>query len=1062
MKKTLWIFLLLCPAFAWSQTTIDGSVLSASDQQPLPGVNVIVKGSTYGTTTDADGRFALRVNQGDVLVFSFIGYKPQELLIASQTSLVVHLEDDIATLDEVTIVSTGYQEIPRDRATGSFAQLDNDLVNRRVSTDVLSRLEDVTSGLIFNRNIPGSSNDISIRGRSTIKGNASPLIVVDNFPYDGDLSNINPNDVESITVLKDAAAASIWGARAGNGVIVITTRKGRSGQPIQVSANANLTIGDRPDLFYNPRMSSSDFIDVEQMLFERDFYASLEASQSHAPLTPAVELFIAHRDGHISSDELQSQLSALRQTDVRNDYEKYLYRKSVAQQYAINLRGSTSNSQYHFSAGYDHTLDNMVGNDFRRVTMNAGNTWKLLRDKLDVTTAIYYTQAKRSEDNIGLAEINHRSGPMYPYAAIKDGAGNYLPLIKDYRGSYVESAQSLGLLPWHYNPLSEIEATDNTIDTRDYRVNLTARYAITAKLKAELLYQYWNANTFGRNLRSEESYYARNLINLFSQDNGLSELSRIIPEGGILDRYDQRSESHNVRGQITYASTWGDHDLSALGGYEVKEIVTDMSAFRYYGYDDELATHKLVNYINYYPAFHDPARYMIVPNTEAISSLNDRYVSYFANAAYTYRHRYTVSGSARKDQSNLFGVTANRRGVPLWSAGLSWVASEENFFDWSFMPYLRLRTTFGYNGNIDKSVTAYTTALSRGANRLTGLPYATIINPPNAELQWEKVRIWNTGIDFESRNRILSGSIEYFAKWGTDLIGATPFPPSTGVTSYTGNNANTRGYGIDVVLNSNNLNGPFKWTTTLLLSTVREKVTSYKVKSPAYSYVSGGAGSASGAYPLEGRPLYAVYSYDWAGLEPETGNPQGYIDGQVSTDYSTILSSATPESIRYHGSARPTAFGALRNTFSWKNISLSVNLSYRMGHYIKMRSVNYSTILNGYVGHGDYADRWQQPGDEAITTVPSMPASPNLNRDDFYLNSSALVEKGDHVRLQDINLTYTLDRTVLPRLPMTRMQLYLYLNNLGVIWRATDRNIDPDYTTMKPVRTIAGGLRIDF
>ena len=234
MKHYLLILLILYGASdALGQAPVSGRVVSAADKQPLPGVNVIVKGTTQGTTTDSDGKYSISAREKDILVFSFIGYATEESVVDSRASINIELVEDIATLDEVMIVSTGYEQLPKERATGSFSQVDNALVNRRVSTDLLSRLEDVTSGLIFNRNVEGVS-DISIRGRSTIFGNANPLIVIDNFPYDGDINSINPNDVESVTVLKDAAAASIWGARAGNGVIVITTKKGRRDQAPQV------------------------------------------------------------------------------------------------------------------------------------------------------------------------------------------------------------------------------------------------------------------------------------------------------------------------------------------------------------------------------------------------------------------------------------------------------------------------------------------------------------------------------------------------------------------------------------------------------------------------------------------------------------------------------------------------------------------------------------------------------------------------------------------------------------------------------------------------------------
>lgn len=1064
MKNQLLIFFILCCAHhAFCQTLMEGYVVSQTDSQPLPGVNVVVKGTTRGTTTDSNGAFTIMASDKDVLVFSFIGYAPQEVVVGNQSVIKVQLAEDIATLDEVTIVSTGYEQLPKERATGSFAKVDQELVNRRVSTDIMSRLEDVTSGLIFNRNVEGRANDISIRGRSTLFANASPLIVIDNFPYEGDINTINPNDVESITVLKDAAAASIWGARAGNGVIVITTKKGKANQAPQISVNANVTVIDKPDLFYVPRMSSSDFVDLEQVLFSRGVYTATEASASKAPLTPAVEAMIANRDGMLSDHNLDVALDEYRSYDVRNDYEKYFYRNAINQQYSIGVSGGSTVHRYTVSTGFDRNQENLIGNDFSRFTFNTNNTWSMLHDKLEFGTTLYYTQSKYQNNNAGPASIRFTSiSPLYPYARLKDDAGNNLPVTVEYRNSFVTDAESNGLLNWQYNPLDEISQADNQSRLTDYRINANLKYAITPNLHAEVLYQYWNSTSSNNNHRSKDTYFARYLVNLFTQKDAFGTFTYPVPMGGVLDVYERGSVGHNFRSQLRYGKTWSEHALSALAGYEVREVESDETNFRYYGYDDETAASVPVNYTGYFPYYYNAAYMGPIPNVDYVRSFTDRFISFYGNAAYTFRSRYTFSASARKDQSNLFGVETNQKGVPLWSTGLSWITSNEGFYQSSWLQYLKVRTTIGYDGNIDKSLTAYTTAYNIGTYWLTGLPYAVILNPPNNQLRWERVKIWNTGIDFETKDRILSGSIEYYSKWGMDLIGSALYPPSTGVSEFRGNTASTRGHGIDVVLNTQNVDQIIKWNTSFLWSYNTEKVTSYEIKSGAQRYLNSGSGASLVNYPLEGKPLFAIYSLPWAGLDPDTGDPQGYVEGQPSTDYQTILDKATPASIIYHGPARPTMFGAVRNTLSWKNISLSFNISYRFGYYFRRNSVRYANVLAGQVEHGDYAYRWKQPGDEHVTNVPSMPDVVNRNRDEFYLYSETLVEKGDHIRLQDINLSYTIERQALQKLPFARAHVYAYINNIGILWKATSADMDPDYPTMKPARSVALGIKLDF
>lgn len=1061
MKKLL--HLLLIPiAGIWFQSVaagqslpITGVVTASTDGQPLPGVNVVIKGSTQGTTTSAAGTFSIEAGKEHVLVFSFIGYTPQEVLVGNQTTLTVVLVEDITTLSEVAVFATGYEQLPKERATGSFVHADHELLNRRVSTNILDRLEDVASGVIFNRS--GSASDaISIRGRSTLFANANPLIVIDNFPYDGDLSNINPNDVESITVLKDAAAASIWGARAGNGVIVITTKKGTKTGP-EVSFSANITAGEKNDAFYLPVMTTADYIDTEVQLFEGGYYTALENSYNKRALTPVVELLIAERAGDITTEELHATLAAWKQRDVRQDFDRYFYQHPVNQQYAVNLRGGTGKQHYVLGAGYDHNVGNLVGNSYGRVTLNMKNNWMLLSDKLSLTSELYFTRSTTSENGIDPGTLRMTVyDNLYPYAQLADAGGEPLAIVQDYREGFKRDAEASGLLNWAYKPLAERDAIHKTIKQSDYRINTALRYTVMPWLTAEALYQFWSSANDGRQHYSPESYFVRNLINQYTQTN-TGKLTHPIPHGGILDEHFQTDLSHNFRVQLNYHKTFDNHAIHGLAGYEVKEVNTTGSQYRHYGYNDELARSTPVDYGTLYSQYYYPFSTARIPNVDQHLSLTDRFVSYYGNAGYTYRNRYTLTLSARKDQSNLFGVDANQRGVPLWSTGTLWTVSDEPFYQVGFMPLLKLRVTYGYSGNIDKTVTAYTTAQTYGTNSTTGLPYARIMNPPNPALQWEKIRMINVGIDVELFKGNIAGSIEYYQKHGESLIGFVPVAPSTGVSRFKGNNSATRSHGVDLVLNTKNINRKFTWHTQFLLSTNHLKVTNYQDEAPALYLVNYGD---IGNYVKEGHTLFGVYSYRWAGLDPTTGDPQGYLEGGVSKDYTRIINEATPDDLEYHGAARPTTFGAVRNTFSWHNFSFSFNISYRFGYYFRTKSIVYGNNL-GLGGHGDYYKRWQQPGDENSTHVPAIPAGIVANRDQFYTYSAALVEKGDHIRLQDIQLSYTMPSST-KVFPFKRAQVYAYINNIGLLWKATDQAKDPDYAVLPPVRTYAIGLKIDF
>ncbi|WP_162842828.1 SusC/RagA family TonB-linked outer membrane protein [Mucilaginibacter pineti] len=1037
--------------------TISGKVTDTTGTR-LVGATIINKTSGKAILTNDKGEFILTAQDGDQVVISFIGYQPYILTVTNDLpfqNIVLH--PIFNNLNEV-LVSTGYQLINQERATGSFVQVNNELINRSVSTDILSRLQDVTSGLIFNRGSSSTGkNDISIRGLSTIYGNAQPLIVIDNFPYDGDINNINPNDVESITVLKDAAAASIWGARAGNGVIVITTKKGAYNRPPQVSFNSNLTIGAKPDLFYHSQMSSADFIEVEKNLFAQGYYQTAELSANHEALTPVVQMLIAQRDGKISQAQANSQIEALKKQDVRNDLEKYFYQKSINQQYSFNLNGGSVNQRYSLSAGWDKNLNNLIRNGYDRVTLNGTNTFGFIKNKLELTIGVYFTQSKTLLNNT-LYNSSYNAitaTPYYPYANLADANGNPVAVVKDYQTSFIQSAASQGLLDWTYKPLQELNIADNTVTLTDYRINTGLKYKIIPGLNAEILYQYERSQSDGRNLQSGQAYYTRNLINNFTQVNPDGPLTYNIPPGGILDKSNSDFVSQNFRGQLNYIKQWGaKNEINALAGYEVKDLHTIGNTYRLYGYDNDHATSQTVNYISPFGQYYYPGVTGQIPNKDAESDLTDRYRSYYANASYTYDRRYIFSGSTRFDESNLFGVKTNQKGVPLWSAGFAWNISNESFYKNDWLPYLKLRATYGYNGNVYKNVSAYTTAYYYSHAPDTQLPYASIQNPPNPELRWERVKIINLGLDFSTKANTISGSVDYYHKNGIDLIGTTPYAPSTGITTFTGNNAGTTGNGMDVILNTRNIDRRFKWNTNFLFSLAYDKVTNYKT--PVI-------GLGALGQPVVGHPQYSMFSYQWAGLDPQTGEPRGYLNGVVSKDYTGIINSATSANIVYNGPARPTKFGSVRNTFSFDNFSLSANITYRLGYYFRKESVDYSSILTGKGGSGDYALRWQNPGDEGHTNIPSIPSAIDYNRDSFYQLSSVLVEKGDNIRLQDVTLSYDLNKAQLNRLPFNKIRFYLYANNIGIIWRANRSGLDPDYPyAAPPVRTIAAGLKIDF
>lgn len=1058
--------LLLVGIIATAQQKIRGKVISALTKEPLPGATIKQKITGSSMTTSEDGKFILNLSGSDrTISVSYIGYQTRDITVISgqESDLIIELEPFYANLQEV-IVSTGYEQLPAERATGSFTLIPNDVINRTAGTDILNRLRGVTNSLLFDERVP-SNPQLSIRGLGTIYGERKPLIVINNFPYEGDIANINPNDVENITILKDAASASIWGVRAANGVIVITTKSGRLNQPMKVAASSNVSLAPKPDLFYLPLLSSPEFIEVEKFLFDKGFYKSMETNTNRPPLSPVVELLIAKRDNLISASQAEAGISALASQDIRNDFDRYVYKPGINLQQALNISGGSDRTSYYISAGYDRNKDNTEA-AYNRISLRSDNTFSVTKKlKLNAGLSYIMSSTATATGKPGFGSINPGGGKSfyYPYARLVDDDGNPAVLVKDYRRSYAESSVKSGLLNWEYVPLLESEHNTNSTSRSDILLNVNGTYAIISDLSAQLQYQYENTSGRSSSLQDLNSYAARDLINRFTQVGTGGTLSFPVPRGGILDESSDRLFSHGFRSQLNYNKSWSKNSLTALAGAEVRELKQSGNGFRTYGYNASGLTSIPVDYTSTYPLYYNNGITSIIPATGTFDDKINRYTSFFANTSYIFGNKYIISASARKDASNLFGVSSNQKGVPLWSGGLAWNLHNENFFTNDLLPYLKLRLTYGFNGNLDRTITAVTT-VSQNSNNLNNLPYARIRTYPNEELRWERVVTFNAGADFRFKNERISGSLEYYRKKGIDLIGDQPIDPTVGLVKGTirRNIADMLTQGIDLQLSAKVLNKEFNWQTDIIFNYNRNILTGYEnAGTSASAYLNAGLS----VLPVVGRPLYSIYTYRWAGLNPLNGDPQGIVDGKVTSNYSAITTKTTLNDLVFHGSALPVVFGSFGNTFSYKGISLFINFTAKMGHYFQRRSISYGNLYNKWNGHPDYSMRWQKPGDEKFTSVPSMVYPAVARRDDFYASSAVLVEKADHIRLQDVNLSYRFDNTAWKRLPMNNLELFANLRNAGIVWRANKQNLDPDYFSsnlLPSSHSLSFGARINF
>lgn len=1050
----------------------------------MPNASVLVKGTPMVIGVAGSGGFNIMISgESVVLVVSHIGYKTKEVSVTgADVELLIHMEIDVANLKAVSVVSTGYETVSRERSTGSFEKLDNKTFNYKQSSDVLSRLDGNLGSMLINNKSSfssgtyGSLANVTLRGPSTWTPQISkPLLVLDNIVYNGDFENINPNDVESVTVLKDAAAASIYGVQAGNGVIIITTKKGKYKTPFSIGFNVNTQIRQKPRFNLLPELGTSDFIDLETELFNlgvintdvvNDFVGS-------NLLSPVVQILAQRRDdpGSITEAEAIAKIDALRKYSYNDDLLKYFYRNEVNKQYALSFSEGNENLNYFFSAGYDKNLSELKTGKNDRLTLQSKIN---LRPTRNLEAGFSFGFAKSSNRN-DFPSFQKNYNPLqggklklYPYARLADDNGNPVAVLNEHRLAWANQEGDLRGIDWTYSPLANVGKAYTDQDNQDILLKLNLDYNLSKVFKAQVLYQYNIANGESRQVQTGDSYQMRDLINRFTEITPTG-LVRNIPTGGRLSTSNSYFNSQTVRGQLNAVKSGNKHDLSVIGGIEIRQdIGRVVQPITTYGWDEEMLSYKTVNYNQLYPNFGYDWYTSPIPYSMDYQKKTDRFTSFYANGGYTYDKRFVLNASARKDQSNLFGVKTNQRGLPLWSVGAGWNVYNESFYDLAWLPYLKLRGTTGFAGNVNNSKSALMVMQNRGNDATTQRPWAVIQSPPNSKLKWETVKMTNVGVDFGFKDNRLSGSIEYYTKTSSDIIAIKPMDRTTGFNFLETNGGEMKGKGVDILINSKNLGSKrFGWNTNLILSYNKNKITKYEYdfnrKNPSYLIVAPGALGNTFGYDA-----YSMFSFRFAGLDNK-GNPQGYHNGQLtSADGSFNSYNLTrPDSIAevvYHGSSVARTYGSLRNSFTWKGLELSALITYKLGYYFRKNSVNY-TRLSAWDTNSDLHDRWKVPGDESKTNIPGMPADFSdwgvVYRDQFYEASEATVGKGDHIRLQDISLAYNI---ILPKWHVKNLKLYGNVSNLGIIWSANKWKLDPDVAqgALPAARIISFGLSSNF
>lgn len=1049
---------------------ISGTVRDSAGM-PLAGVSIRLTPGVNGAYTNANGEFAMEnVTPGNYLLeISAVGRQPirRKILVTEDAPLelgILVLHSMIAALNEVSVVSTGYQKIPAERATGSFAVLTEKDIESRPSPNILSRLEGMVSGMQVNvgqqdRNLVKNHDQFAIRGVNTILSEKKPLIILDGFPTELDLVSINPSDIERITVLKDAAAASIWGVRAGNGVLVIDTKKGRFGAPPAVNFSATMNVTGSPRIDMIPTASSADFLSLEKELVDKGILPrpSSPLILSYPSFPQGTDLYLRFRNGQITQQQLDAAINDLKDNDVRGQYNKYILRAPISQQYNVSISGGSSTMRNYLGASYADEFPSSRGDYGRRFTVNFNNETRFL-ERFTFSGEAMFALLEQKYNGLGTSGLLPGSNSLAPYDQIVDANGNGLDLAMRFPARIIDSLQGKGYLPWRYNFLDEIANADNTARTWSFRLNTGLRYdIIPSVISAEVKYMMERSTDKTRQYYSPETYTARNTINTYT-DLGTHVLG--VPKGGILNMAQSEQSNYTVRGTLDFSPNFGMNSrLDMLIGTEIRETLLQGNNFRAYGYDDRLLTSGIVNYTTQYNTADGK---FTVPNVQGYTDQRDRYTSVFGNFTYTYKEKYSVSGSVRKDDSNLFGISKEYKNVPLWSAGAMWRAASEGFIAKDWLNTLNFRMTYGYNGNINKSTSPFLVTQAGGVNQYNQLPFTTVFNPANPQLRWEKVGTFNVGMDVDAFNNRLSANIDVYWKRSSDLLGTVTVNPTYGFTSILANRLEMKNNGIDVQVSGTIIaKKDLTWRASANFSYNTNKVTRTYFQQNNTSYY------LNANNPVQGQQLGTLYVYRFAGLD-QNGTAMIY-DGKgtkVASDLNT-LDATDLGALVTKGVLIAPYFGGMSQQLTYKSFELSTLITYKFGHqFIRPTVEDYYTIPYSRNSHSDIGRRWEKPGDELVTNVPAVDVlHMGLYR---YRQTDLFVEDAGYARWKELALTYRFKPQLLQATFLKGLAITATGQNLA-LWTKNKEGIDPDYipsagvgSVLPPARSIILTVRANW
>lgn len=1044
--------------------TITGQVF---DKQGLPieTATVRVKGTFRASATDPYGKFKIDLLPGEEIIeISSLGYHSKEINVKSNLSHIVLDQVQYLLEDAVVTVQTGYRALTDAQLTGSVSTLNQKDYDQRVavSGNFLESLEGKLAGLVYNP----QSDDLSIRGVSTFDAVRKPLIVLDGFPTEIDIQSINPNDIVSVNVLKDAAAASIYGSRASNGVIVIETKRGKMGGT-KFNLRATTGFQSKPNFDYMKYASSADMAEIMKQNILNSSDTRLNNLQATTPIQDAVFDF---KEGLISEQEMNNRVASASTFDNLNQYQDLFYRNSVTNQVDFDLSGGSDKHTYLLGGNYLTEKGDYVSTNNKRILLNFAST-HLLNKYMNLDFKGIYRNGK-SESPYARVGIND----FEPYERLVDDNGNALPVLlgpgksrpMSVIGSNNELNMENGLYDQLYYPYRDVFSGNNTENSSSIRFQARLNTKITNWLNLDVGGAYEDERIDIASLRLEDHFDVRRFMNYrgssLNPNTGRAVFDKV-PQGDWLSRDDHRIKGYTLRGQFNfdYKDESNKHKISGILGSEIRKTETSNNLTTILGYDSQSLIQKSVDYASLSAPLRGSAfPFSTTLPTASIPSLiynnlfdenydDRRFASFYADGTYLYNNRYALTGSIRIDQSNLFGTDPEYRYKPFYSIGANWSMHREDFmqkFDW--LNILKLRTAYGVNGNTPTSANGKLLILNSDLN-YTFLPneiYYDVFSPENSAMRWERTATFNLGLDFALWNHRLSGSLDYYFKNSTDVIGLLSSDPTSGFNAYNANTANIVNNGFEAQINSVNIRKDnFSWRTQLTGS-----LNFNKVKEVFTAQPTGTAALLpliSQVEHVSGRPLGALFAYDYAGLN-DKGQPEIFDkDGNrrmVSSSAAGGNSEISLDDMLYMGTTTPKYIVGLNNQFSLGQFDLSFLFMYYGGHVMRTQAPDVYVTNRSLLPEA--LNYWTAAGDEATTDVPGFSTQGDPNYFNAYARTGfqyadKYVKKADFIRLRDVVLTYNINEDFVNKFKLSNTKIRFQVQN-PLKYTFSDNSIDPD------------------